>query len=316
MLLRRSRVPVGSSWAVTVSPHLHGATLRDRIGRLVRAIEDDDEPTIEAILRVSRSRRVFAPLAFVVGALAMVLDGLRRLVLNWRLTLVVLLPAVWIELSMLDLKAHVLGRSSLPTMRGPYLIPIALAIVLVTAGCFFLNSVFAFAIARSPRPTIRPAFAAARRHMSPIIASGAVVGALLAVSMTVAVRWRPPWFALSLGIIVGVMMICYVAVPSRLIGVKATYSRRDKLTATVLLTVLGTVICTPPYLLGRLGVLMVGSRPLLIPGILVLALGFSLQAGTTGAVRAIRMSAALAAGEQSGHVEAEETDSGSGPLGS
>jgi hypothetical protein len=282
----------------------------------VRAIEGDDEETIEAILRVSRSRRLFAPLAFIIGAIAMVLDGLRRLVFNWRLTLVVLLPALWIELSMLDLKAHVLGGSSLPTLRGPYLIPIALGIVLVTAGCFFLNSVFAFAIARSPRPAIRPAFASARLHVSPIIASGIVVGALLALSMTVAVRWRAPWFTLSLGIIVGVMMVCYVAVPSRLIGVKRSYSRRDKLTATVLMTVLGTIVCTPPYLLGRLGIVMVGSRPLLIPGILVLALGFSLQAGTTGAVRAVRMGAALTAGEVPGHAdgkEAEETEAGSDP---
>ncbi len=279
----------------------------------MRAIEDDDEATIEAILRVSHSRRAFAPLALVVGALAMVLDGLRRLVFNWRLTLVVLLPALWIEFSMLDLKAHVLGGSSLPRLRGPLLIPIALAIVLVTAGCFFLNSVFAFAIARSPRPAIRPAFATARRRMRPIVVSGVVVGALLALSMTVAVRWRAPWFTVSLGVIVGVMMVCYVAVPSRLIGVKATYSRRDKLTATVLLTVLGTIICTPPYLLGRLGIVMVGSRPLLIPGILVLALGFSLQAGTTGAVRAVRMSAALAAGEQAGQAEAKGADSGPGP---
>ena len=296
-----------------MSSHLDGGALRERIGRLVRAIEDGDEATIEAVLRVSRSRRVFAPLAFLVGAVAMVLDGLRRLVFNWRLMLVVLLPAVWIELSMLDLKAHVLGGSSLPKVRGPFLIPIALAIVLVTAGCFFLNAVFAFAIVRLPRPRIRPAVAAARLRMSPILASGAVVGVLLALSMTVAVRWRPPWFTLSLGIIVGVMMICYVAVPSRLIGVKASRSRRDKLTATVLLTVLGTVICTPPYLLGRLGIVMVGSRPLLIPGILVLALGFSLQAGTTGAVRAVRMSAALTAGEPSGHTQASQDDSQPGP---
>lgn len=300
---------------MTVSSHLHGAALRDRIGRLMRAIEDDDEATIEAILRVSRSRRMLAPLALLIGALAMVLDGLRRLVFNWRLTLVVLLPALWIELSMLDLKAHVLGRGSLPDLRGPYLIPIALAIVLVTAGCFFLNSVFAFAVARSPRPAIRPAFAAARQHISPIIVSGVIVGALLALSMTVAVRWRAPWFALTLGVIVGAMMICYVAVPSRLIGVKTNRSRRDKLTATVLLTVVGTVVCAPPYLLGRLGIVMVGSRPLLIPGIVVLAFGFSLQAGTTGAVRALKMSAALTAGEQAGDAGGEQADASADPPG-
>jgi hypothetical protein len=53
--------------------------------------------------------------------------------------------------------------------------------------------------------------------------------------------------------------------------------------------------CTPPYLLGRLGILMLGSSALaiLIAGIFVLALGVTLQAGATGAVRAIKMSAKL-----------------------
>jgi hypothetical protein len=144
--------------------------------------------------------------------------------------------------------------------------------------------------------------------MMPILASGAAVGVLLALSTTVATRWRPPWFTLSLGIIVGVMMVCYVVVPSRLIGLKATYSRRDKVTATVLLTTLGTVICMPPYLLGRLGTLMLGSRALLIPGIFVLILGFSLQAGTTGAVRALKMSATLTAGASPKASESEKAE--------
>jgi hypothetical protein len=293
---------------VTVSSHPHRAALRDRIGRLVRAIQDDDDATVEAVLRLSRSRRVLAPLAFLVGAFAMLLDALRLLLSNWRLTLVVMLPAVWIELAMLDLKAHVLSGNSLPTLRGPFLIPIAMAIILVTAACFFLNAAFAFAIVLSRPPTIRPAFAAARLRMMPILASGAAVGVLLALSTTVATRWRPPWFTLSLGIVVGVMMVCYVAVPSRLIGLKATYSRRDKVTATVLLTTLGTVICMPPYLLGRLGTLMLGSRALLIPGIFVLILGFSLQAGTTGAVRALKMSATLTAGASPKASESEKAE--------
>ena len=103
-------------------------------------------------------------------------------------------------------------------------------------------------------------------------------------------------------------MVCNVAVPSRLIGLKATYSRRDKVTATVLLATLGTVICMPPYLLGRLGILMLGSRALLIPGIFVLILGFSLQAGTTGAVRALKMSATLTAGASPKAPESEKAE--------
>ena len=188
------------------------------------------------------------------------------------------------------------------------LIPIALAIILVTAACFFLNAVFAFATVQSRPPTIRPALAAARLRLAPILASGAAVGVLLAFSTTVAARWRFPWFTLSLGIVVGVMMVCYVAVPSRLIGLKATYSKRDKLTATLLVAALATALCMPPYLLGRLGVLMLGSRALLIPGILVLALGFALEAGVTGAVRAVKMSATLTAGASPKGSEIEKTE--------
>ena len=62
----------------------------------------------EAVLRLSRSRRVFAPLAFAIGAFALLFGGLRLLVSNWRLTLVQLLPAMGIWLAMADLKAHAL----------------------------------------------------------------------------------------------------------------------------------------------------------------------------------------------------------------
>lgn len=266
-----------------------------RIGRFVRAIQEDDEAMVEQILRLSQSRRLFSPLAFTVGAFAMLLDGLRLLLANWRLTLVQILPAVWIWLAMFDLKARVLHDKSFPALRGPILIPIALTIVVITVACFFLNAVFAFAITQSRHPKIRPAYVAARLRTMPIVMSGAAVGILLAVSATVAPRWGKPWFALSLGSVIGVMMVCYVAVPSRLIGIKTVHSRRDKLTATALGAALGATVCTPPYLLGRVGILMLGSSALLIPGIFVLTLGFTLQAGATGAVRAIKMSATLTA---------------------
>ncbi len=136
--------------------------------------------------------------------------------------------------------------------------------------------------------------------------SGAVVGVLLAFSTTVVIRWGRPWLAISLGIVVGVMMVSYVAVPSRLIGVKPERSRRDKLWATAVGGALSATVCTPPYLLGRLGILMLGSSVLLILilGILVLALGVTLQAGTTGAVRAIKLSATLTATRRPGDTPA------------
>ena len=239
----------------------HRVPLRGRIRSLLKAIEDNDDAKIErAILRFSRSRRAFAPLGFVVGAFALLFSGLRLLVSNWRLTLVQVLPAVWIWLAMYDLKAHVLHGKSFNVVRGPILIPIGLVFLAITIASFFLNAVFAMAIARPGRPEIRPALAQARRHLAQIIISGTVVGSALAFSATVAPRWHRPWFALSLGIVIGVMMVSYVALPARLIGVKPEQSPRDKLTTSVLGGILGATVCTPPYMLGRVGILMLGSK--------------------------------------------------------
>ncbi len=237
-----------------------------RIARLVRAIQDDDEAMVEQIVRLSRSRRAFAPLAFTVGAFAMLIDGLRLLLSNWRLTLIQILPAMWIWLAMFDLRARVLHGKSFPSLRGPVLIPIAIAIVAITMACFFLNAVFAFSVAGWRPPKIRPAFAQARLRIVPILAWGAAVGAPLALAVIIAPRWGKPWFALSLGAVTGVMMVSYIAVPSRLIGMKTNYSRRDKLTASALGAALGTTVCTPPYILGRIGILMLGSKILFVPG--------------------------------------------------
>ncbi len=278
-----------------MSAKRQAAGLWKRIRSLISAIEQGDDAQIrDAVLRLSRSRRMFAPLAFTVGAFALLFDGLRLLVSNWRLTLVQVLPAMWIWLAMFDLKVHVLQGKSLPVLRGPILIPLGLLVVTITMASFFLNAVFAFAIARSGPPQIRPAVDEARRNLVPILVSGAIVGVLLALSTLVVTRAQRPWFVLCLGIVVGLMMVCYVAVPARLIGVKPTQSRRDKLWTTAVGGALGATICTPPYLLGRLGILMLGSRVLLIPGIFVIAIGVTLQAGATGAVRAIKMSTKLA----------------------
>ena len=249
----------------------------------------------ELVVRVSGSRRAFAPLALVVGGFAMLFTGLKLLFTNWRLTLVQALPAMWIWLAMYDLKAHVLHGKSFHVLRGPVLIPIVLVIAAITAASFFLNAVFGFAIVQPGAPKVRPAVAQARLHLRVILGSGAVVGLLLGLSTMVVTRWGHPWFAISLSIVLGVMMVCYVAVPSRLIGVKPNTSRRDKLTATAVGGALGAVVCTPPYVLGRVGILMLGSPTLFIPGILVVSLATALQTGATGAVKTVKMSAKLIA---------------------
>ena len=285
--------------AGTEAPEPRPATSRARLGTLIGAVRDNDLATMqEGVLRLSRSRRWLAPLALAVGALAMLLEGVKLLFTNWRLTLIQVLPAMWIWLAMLDLKAHVLHGKSLHVITGPIVIPIVVAVAAVTAAGFFLNAVFAFAISGPGRPVIRPAFAEARSHLPVVLGWGIAVGICLGLSTVVFARWGLWWFGLSLSIVVGVMMVCYVAVPARLIGVKNTYSKRDKLTASAVGGAIGAVVCTPPYLLGRIGLIMLGSHTFFIPGCILIAIGLTLQAGATGAVKAVKMSAKLASGRQ------------------
>ena len=250
----------------------------------------------DAVLRLSRSRRWLAPLAFAVGAISMLFEGLRMVCTNLRLMLIQVLPAMWIWLSMLDLKLHALHGRSFHIIKGPIVVPVILVIAAITAGCYFLNAVFAFAIASPGTPDIRRGFEEAKRHRRVVLAAGFVVGVLLGLSTIVVTRWGHPWFALCLGIIVGVMMVSYVSLPARLIGAKGASSRRDKLMASAVGGVLGAVVSAPGYTLGRIGILMLGSKALFIPGVILFAIGFAFQAGATGAIKAIKFSTSLMAG--------------------
>jgi hypothetical protein len=279
--------------------------LRGRIEALVRLVRDNDEAALqEAILNVSRRHRMLAPLAFALGAFVLLFNSLKLLLSNWRLMVVEILPAMWIWLAMYDLKAHMLHGKTFNVLRGPILIPIGIAIVALTVASFFLNGVFAFAISRPGRPDVRPAIGEARRHLTPIVISGVVVGAMLALATTFVTRYGHPWFALSLGVVVGIMMVSYVAVPARLIGAKPVMSKRDKLTASAVGGAIGATVCTPPYVLARVGILMLGSKVLLVPGIILLAVGATLQAGATGAVRAVKMSYKLRGRDDGGAASA------------
>ena len=270
------------------------ATVVLLVRRLIQAIRDGDESMVEkAILGLSQRSRWLAPLALVVGAFAMLFQGVKLLVTNWRLTLVQVLPAMWIWLAMLDIKLHVFRGKEFHIIRGPLLIPALLAVAAITAASFFLNAVFAFAISKPGKPEIRPAFAQARRHLRTIVSYGFVIGIALGVAALVVQRWGLFWYGLALSIVVAAMMLSYVAVPSRLAGIKSDRSRKDKLTATALGGAIGATVCSPPYALGRVAILMLGVRALLIPAIILLAIAVVLQTGATTATKAVKFSAKL-----------------------
>ena len=267
--------------------------LKQFVGILRRG---DDVALEQAVVQLSRSKRWLAPVALIVGALLMLFQGLKLLFANWRLTLVQVLPAMWIWAAMIDVKAHILHGRSFHVARGPILIPIVIAIAAITAASFYLNAVFAFVVSRHGGKEIRPAFTEARGHLKVIFTWGFGIGLLLAFSTTVVTRWGRWPFTIAMSVVIAIMMVCYLAVPARLIGVPApNVSRRDKLTAAAIGGALGAVVCSPPYMLGRVGILMLGSHVPFIPGVILLIIGLTLQAGATSAVKSIKMSAKLVA---------------------
>jgi len=269
--------------------------LGERLAAVARGVRDGDEDqVVRAVEALSRRHRLLGPLALLVGGVAMLFGGLRLLVANWRLTVIQIPPTMWIWLAMYDLRAHVLHDRTVQALTGPAVIPLIAAIIAITAGCFWLNAVFGFAISQDGKPEVRPAIEEARHHLASILGSGVVVGLALGLTVTVVTRADAPWFALTLSVVIGVMMIAYVAVPARLIGVDSgAVSRRDRLSASIVASALGAVVSAPAYVLGRIGLLMIGSPFLRLPGVLIFAIGFTLQAGATSAVKAVKMGAKL-----------------------
>ena len=266
------------------------------------AIREGDEQTVEqAVLQLAQTRKIFAPLALIVGAFVMLFSALRLLVTNWRLILVQALPALLIWAVTLDLKAHVLHGKEFNVIRGPIVVVLFVLAVLVTIGAFFLNAAFAFTISQHGPPDVRAGFRQARRHAREVIGWGTVIGLALGVAAILVPRWGLRWFALTLGTVLAVMMVCYVAVPARIVGVQTAkpadmQSRRDKLAATALAGLVGGIICTPPYVISRVGEGFLGSGSLFALGVALVAIGLTLEAGATGAVKAVKVSAKLLAG--------------------
>ncbi len=206
---------------------------------------------------------------------------------------------------LLDIKLHVLHGKQFHVIRGPLLIPAVLGVTLLTAASFYLNGVFAFAISDPGKPEIRPAFAKANRHLRTIGAWGASIGLALSFSALIATRWGHWPFVISQSIVVGIMMLCYLTVPARIVGIERTRNSRDKLAATVVGGAVGAVVCSPPYLLGRLGILMLGWHYLFWPGVILIVIGAALQTGVTSAVKAVKFSAKLIGSPERAEAEAE-----------
>ncbi len=108
---------------------------------------------------------------------------------------------MWIWAATHDLKAKVPRGEQFHDIRGPVVLVLFAAVVLITIAAFYLNAGFAFAISRPGPPYLRAGFGQARRHVMTVTGWGTSIGLALAVAAILAMRWGKGWFTLLLGIV-------------------------------------------------------------------------------------------------------------------
>ena len=249
----------------------------------------------QAAIDLGRSRRWLSPLAFVAGTLGLVIVGIKPLIKNWRLTLIEAVPAAWVWISMWNLKSHLLDQRGVHQVHEAWYLPATLVFIAMALLAFWCNAVFIFAIGDSP-PLLRPAFARANQHWRTIAFWGVLVGGLHAfVSLYVSTVSKLA-YDVSLSAIVALMMVTFVTVPASLAGIsKRKEAPRDKAARVAVGSTIAAVASTPGFIFDRIGLLMIGSKTLRIPGFAILSLGVTLQVAATSSTKAVKISTRLAA---------------------
>jgi hypothetical protein len=262
---------------------------------IVRAVADADPARIEAEVRkLGTSRRYLAPVAWATGALLLVLRGLKLLILNWRLTLVELVPALWVWLVTYDLKPHGLRAAPLRHLSIDHL-AVGLSICVVASiAAFWFNIVFGLAITQ-PRPEIRSAMRQTRPHLWPVVAAGTGMGIVLAAGLAVISRIDHTLLYLVAAIgLYSLMLVALVVVPARALGVpKKRRSAKEAVGAWMTGGALSAVAMSPGFVLDRIGVVLIGIPGFHLIGLAFLSAGVALYAAGMSSVKAVKLSMKL-----------------------
>ena len=124
---------------------------------------------------------------------------------------------------------------------------------------------------------------------------GLVVGSALAFATVVVPRIADAWvFNLVLSVVLGVMLISFVAVPARIIGVKKQkLPPREALSGAAVSGAVSALAMTPGFLLSRVGLILLGFQHLHIIGFAMLSIGTALYAAGMSSVKAVTLTMKL-----------------------
>lgn len=261
-----------------------------------RAVADADPDEIEAAAtEFGRTRPYLAPVAWAAGTLVLVIRGIKLLFLNWRLTIVELIPAAWVWLVLVDLKRHRLRAEPLQHFTFQSLVTGLAIAVAASIAAFWFNTVFGFAITHRPKPKVGLAFRQARPFFGRCAVLGSAMGVIVALGLAIIPRIEDGWlyWACLFGLY-SFMLTCLVLVPARLLGVrKQRLPPKQTLGSWVTGGALSAVAMTPGFVLDRIGIAMLSVPGFQVLGLLVLSAGTALYAAGLSSVRAIKLSMKL-----------------------
>ncbi|HSP37302.1 MAG TPA: hypothetical protein VLR26_06080 [Frankiaceae bacterium] len=258
---------------------------------MARTVADADPARIEATARqFGESRRYLAPVAWAAGAIVLLVRGITLLWSNWRLSLIELVPALYVWFVMWDLKQHALRGAAFREITPGGLVLAVLLAVALTLAAFWCNTVFAFAIGGA-HPEIRPAVRRAAAHRNVIAAAGLVVGLIVAGAIAGVPRiGSTRLYVVALSAVLTLLLISLVAVPARITGSsRARSPLRESVGRWAAGGALSATVMAPGFLLDRLGVILLGVPGLHLLGLALLSLGTLLFAAGMASVRAVKL---------------------------
>src|SRR5216110_591362 len=144
----RPRMPAESRWRALVNA--------------AAAVRSTDPASVESAPKaLGGRRRWLTPLAYAAGTVAVVFDGVLLLIRNWRLTLLQLVPALWISAMTWNLRHHVFANPDITTGIS---ILAAVGMLLVAQAAYWCNVTFAYTLVRDSTTDFGAAFRDVRPH--------------------------------------------------------------------------------------------------------------------------------------------------------
>jgi hypothetical protein len=261
-------------------------------------VRSTDPASVEATVRELGSRRRWlVPLAYAAGTVAIVFDGIVLLIRNWRLTLLQFLPAIWISVMTWNLRSHLLQGRELDPAIGP---AAAVAVLVAAQVAYWCNATFGFAMLQRGETDLGAAFREARPHWRLVGGLALLTGGAQAAIWLLLPQANLRWFWIALLAMFVVQIYLFVAIPSWLIGVRPTGTRRERMIQSLTTGVLSGVAATPGFVLNRIGLLLFGVGLLRWLGIAIIAVAAVLHVTASSSVRVVKMSVRLHEGPRSG----------------